>query len=278
MTIRTSLLAVAALTPAFLGAQEWRTLDVSRQLRDSGQFRVHVQYGAGKLDIRPTSDPVLYSMQLRYDETNGRPVHRYSAEGRSVTLGLTDQSVHLHDGNPQRKNDLRLALSRAVPLELELDVGAAQSDIDLGGLNLREARIHTGASASKISFGTPSPDKLRSLDIDLGAASLEVSDLANANVSEVHVKGGVGSVTLGFGGTWTQDATVDVNVAFGKIEIRVPSEVGVRVEVQRFLAGFDHRGLEKRGNAYYSDNWDTAKYHLRVHAESVFGAIEINRW
>lgn len=44
------------------GAQTWRTLDVSRQLRDSSEHHVRVRYAAGRFSLRPTSDPVLFSM------------------------------------------------------------------------------------------------------------------------------------------------------------------------------------------------------------------------
>ena len=75
-----------------------------------------------------------------------------------------------------------------------------------------------------------------------------------------------------------QDNTdVDANVALGKLTLHVPEDVGLRIEVKRLLATFDHPGLRKRGNAYYSDNYDTAKYRVRVRAETVFGAIEIDR-
>ena len=56
-------------------AQTWRTLDVSRQLRDTTEHRIKVRYGAGTFSLRPTTDPVLFSMQLRYDEERSRPLH-----------------------------------------------------------------------------------------------------------------------------------------------------------------------------------------------------------
>jgi hypothetical protein len=71
---------------------------------------------------------------------------------------------------------------------------------------------------------------------------------------------------------------VDANVALGKLALHLPREVGVRVEVKKVLASFDHAGLTKRGNAYYSSNWDDAKVRMRIHAETVFGAIEIDRF
>ena len=82
---------------------------------------------------------------------------------------------------------------------------------------------------------------------------------------------------MDFGGTLENDVTVDVNVALGRLSLRLPRDVGIRVQLQRFIAGVDHPGLHKRGDAYYSDNWDDAKVRMRVRAETVLGAIEIER-
>jgi hypothetical protein len=273
------IVLACAIAPLSTGtAQHWRTLDASRQLRDSGAHEVRVRFGAGRLQVQPSTEPVLYSMSLRYDEDNGRPVYEYDANRRRLTVGLTDQSFKfVRHGRESMSSDLRLALSPNVPMDLELDVGAAHAQMDLGGLAVRDARIRIGASASVLDFSAPNKAHLRSLDIDVGAASFLARNLGNANASEMQVRSGIGSVTLDFSGEWTDDLTLDADVAFGKLEIRVPSNVGVRVDVHRVLASFDHHGLVKRGGAYYSENWDRAAHKLRVRAATTLGAIEVHQ-
>lgn len=272
------VLACAGLPFSTGAAQRWRTLDASRQLRDTGAHEVRVRYGAGRLVLLPATEPVLYSMSLRYDEDNGRPVYEYDAARRRLTVGLADQSFKLvHHGRESMHSDLRLALSPSVPLDLELDVGAAHAEMDFGGLAIRDARIRIGASASVLDFTAPNKEHLRSLDIDVGAASFLARNLGNANASEMRIRSGIGAVTLDFGGEWTEDLALDADVALGKLEIRVPSTVGVRVDVHRVLASFDHHGLVKRGGAYYSENWDRAPHKLRVRAATTFGAIEVRQ-
>src|SRR4029453_11237226 len=88
------VLAFATAPLSTGAAQHWRTLDASRQLRDSGVHHVLVRYGAGRLQLMPSTEPVLYSMSLRYDEDNGRPIYDYDANRRRLTVGLTDQSFN----------------------------------------------------------------------------------------------------------------------------------------------------------------------------------------
>jgi len=258
-------------------AQTWRTLDVSRQLRDSTEHHIKVRYGAGTFSLRPTTDPVLFSMQLRYDEERSRPLHEYDSLAHTATLGVEGERSGWRRLRDRKAGDMRLGLSSAVPLDLDLDLGATEARVDAGGLTLNNMRIETGAADAVLDFSSPNKARMRHLDVKLGAAGFVITNLGNANVEFIRVDGGVGSVDLDFGGTIKQDVSVDANVALGKLTLHLPPDVGIRVDVQRVLASFDHPGLSRRGGAYYSDNWDEAKVRMRVRAQTVFGAIEIDR-
>ena len=272
-------LALALLIPwRSSSSQSWRTVESSRQLSDSAAHHVRVQYGAGRIDVGATSAPLLYSMTLRYDESSATPIHTYDPAARSLTLGVDAQSQRFSRNMDEKtKGEMRLSLNRNVPLDLDLALGATKATLDLGGLNLSGLRLDSGASETLLDFSTPNRGQMHSIDIDIGAASLEARNLANANSSSIRVHGGVGSVDLDFGGQWSQDLTANVDLSLGKLTLHVPRDVGVRVEVEKFLASFDQQGLQKRGDAYYSDNWDQAKYHLRLRAETTFGGIELDR-
>jgi hypothetical protein len=268
---------VLSVVTATADAQAWRTLDVSRQLRDTTQHYIRVRYAAGKFSLRPTSDPVLFSMQLKYDEERTRPLHSYDVESHTATLGVEGQPVRWARRDDSNVGEMRLGLSRNVPLDLHLELGATHARVDAGGLTLNNLRVETGAADAALDFSAPNRTTMRHLDIQLGAAGFVITNLGNANVQSIKVDGGVGSVDLDFGGDIRNDISVDANVALGKLALHLPRDVGIRVEVQKLLASFDHPGLYKRGNAFYSDNWDSAKVRMRVRAQTVFGAIEIDR-
>jgi hypothetical protein len=278
--IRPALVLAAALGAAWQSApaQSWRTVESARQLRDSSEHRVRVRYGAGRIDIGATTSPVLYAMTLRYDESTSTPLHSYDPAARLLTLGVEGQSEHFnHNLGDKSRGEMRLSLSRSVPVNLSLELGATKATLDLGGLTLTGLQLESGASETVVDFSSPNQGRMESLDVDVGAASFEARNLANANAAKVRVHGGVGGVELDFGGQWQQDMTVNVDLALGKLTLHVPRDVGVRVEVEKFLASFDQQGLEKRADAYYSDNWDKAKYHLRLRAQTTFGGIELDR-
>lgn len=273
-------LALSAQAAAAQSEPLWRTVDLSRQLRDTVPQRIRVQYGAGRLELRGTSDPVLYAMRLRYDETRAAPLHRHDAEQHSTVLGIESLGRALRTssgGDRDEAGELKLALPNRVPLELDLELGGTQSQIELGGLALRSLRMECGATDANLLFSTPNRIPMRDMEIDVGAADFFALHLANANAEHIRVRGGVGVVDLEFGGTWTRDMDVTARLAVGKLILRIPSDVGVRLEVQRLAAGFEHEGFVKRDDAWYSDNWERATHKLRVRAETFFGKIDVQR-
>lgn len=278
--VRQLLLAampLACLAPGAAGAQQdqLRSIDVSRQLHDSSALRVEVRYGAGKLDVRAATTPVLYRMQLSYFADRAEPVYAFYPETRTLRVGLDRQ--HTRIPNDDRQGQLHLDLARSVPVDLSLELGAVEADLDLSGLRVDQLRVESGASEAEIRFDTPNADRMRSLDLRVGAAGLRALRLANANAHEIRVQAGVGDVDLDFGGTWRQDVDLTVQVALGDVELHVPRDVGVRLEVQRFLASVDVGGLVKRGDAYYSENWDSATHRLRIASKTTFGKLRVDR-
>jgi hypothetical protein len=201
-------------------------------------------------------------------------VYRYDSAGRALTIGVGHAS-----GNAPgdvRGGELRLDLAPSVPVDLTLELGAVQADLDFGGLRLNHLRLESGASDATVRFDAPNEERMRALDLTVGAASLTALRLGNANAAEINVRAGVGDVDLDLGGTWSHDVDLTVGVAMGRVRLRVPREVGVRVEVQKALATFSHDGLVRRGDAWYSENWERAPHKLRVKARTTFGRLDIS--
>lgn len=267
-------MATAAL-PADAHAQEWRTVELARQLRDTAEHQVRVDYGRGRFLLFSNDAPLLYEARIRYDESRARPSSDYDAGARRVGLGVRYDDEK--SGSADSPSEMRLTLSPRAPIDLELHLGAVESEIDLGGLSIRELRLDASASEALVTFDEPNRTAMRMLDLHARAASLTATRLANANAAEMRFGAGVGNVELDFGGRWTTDIEASVDVALGRVHIRVPESVGVRVEISRVLARFEHPGFEKQGDAWVSANWATAEHHLTLRIDTAFGTVEIER-
>ncbi len=260
----------AGVAPA--AAQDWRTVTSMRRASDEDRLRVDIEYGAGELRIQPVDGDLLYRTRLRYDADVFRPRTTYS-NGR-LRLGIAGENA-LRFRNHEAGR-LELELGKRVPVELNLKFGAVEADIELGGVRVHEARIATGASETVIRFSAPNPDRMRLLDIDVGAASLRVLGLGQASPERVQVEGGMADVTLDFSGPWRHSIDANVKMGLGSVTLRVPRDVGVRVRKTSVLASFSSDGFTKRGDHYFSSNFESAPYHLMVGIESAFGSINID--
>jgi hypothetical protein len=273
--VAATLAASMAAIPAH--AQSWRTLDVARQLTDSGATSVQVVYGTGKFGLRGSSDSLLYHMQLRYDGERAQPRHSFNSATRTLELGLQKSDMRFTGRSDGEQGHLQVELSRAAPIALALDLGAVQADLDLTGLRLSSVHVESGASDARIRFDSLNATRMSSLEVSLGAASFRGERLANANTPSIRVDAGVGNIELDMGGQWTQDVELHVEVALGIVTIHVPTDVAVRVSLDKTFASFDHEGLVERDGAWFSRNWDSAPHKLRISAETVFGKLSIDR-
>jgi len=273
------LLAAAALAAAPpLGAQSWRTLTSARQRHGETQLAVSVNYVAGDFRLTAAPEGTLYRMDLRYDEDRFTPLREYDAAGAHLLLGVRGRSGHIdvvdrHKGDPVPSLDLELAPD--IPLALDLDLGAVRSQVDLGGLALQSLRYRTGASETTLRFSRPNTVPCSELRLEAGAAAFHAWSLGNANCRSVHFEGGVGDVTLDFGGTWQGVVDADLNVAIGTLTLMLPRDAGVAIHLSRLLASFDQSGLQRRGDTYYTAGYESARRRLVLDVSAAFGGINV---
>jgi hypothetical protein len=271
-------LVVAVVAPSVSVAQSWRTLEVSRQRRDSTPIEVRVTYGSGRFEVRAARPPLLYQMRLTYDADRAEPIHEYDSTTHLVRMGVRKRAVRLGPGSDEERDSRMLVeLAPTVPAALALDLGAVDADLDLGGLSLTRVRVESGASEARVRFDAPNAVPMSMLDLQVGAASLRAERLANANARDIRLKAGVGSVDLDFGGEWNDDVELTIEVALGRVHVTVPRQVGVRLDLARVLTSFPDAGLLKRGNSFVSPNWDSASHKLTIKAHTSFGKFEIER-
>lgn len=299
-------LAVAlALTPAAASGQEWIEMTTARQVSGVESLTVDVVYGAGRLSVGPADEGLLYRARMRYDAASFRPVREFERTdgGARVRLGVrggegiedldidAEMDWDFPDMSPfqfrdlegmnrrgDRSGEMEVGLPRSVPTDLQLRVGAAESTMELGGLPLRSLRITTGASETVVSFDRRNPSVMETLEVKAGAASLEIRGLGHARARHVDVENGVGEVTLDLSGRWTADATASVKTGVGTVTLRVPSDLGVKVDRRTLLSSFSGLGLEEADDGTYrTDNWETADHRLELDVEAAFGSIDIER-
>ena len=254
-------------------AQNHRTVTMSRQVENEQTLDVNVRYGAGRFSVGPAESGVLYHMQIEYDEDVFRPLAEY--EGSSLRIGTESLGRRFRLIRERGAGEMELALSRDVAMDLNLDFGAVQADIDLGGIRLTRLEINTGASQTQIDISEPNSEAMSRASMDVGAAEFTVRNLGNLNTEVIEIDAGIGEIDLDFTGDWRQNARVSVDMGLGSLVLRFPRGLGVRLVKDTFLTSLDSEGLVKRGDAYYSLDYDDAEYQITVDVDAAFGSIRV---
>lgn len=267
--------ALLALSPLGVQAQDWRTTTIMRQATTEQSLDVEVAYGAGRLVVEPAEGRMLYQASLRYDAHGFEPVAEYSS-GR-LRLGIDNHDhLHLPDHEDGEGGRMTLRLGRGVPLDLDFEFGAAQAEIELGGLSINSLELSTGASETRMRFSQPNPVAMERLTIEVGAADFSARGLGNANTREVRLSGGVAEMELDFSGAWRDDMHLEADFGLGSLTLRVPRDVAVRIRKDTLLASFEGPRMTRRGDDYYSDNWGEAERRLMVDIDAAFGDITLD--
>jgi hypothetical protein len=269
-------LSLALLTTA-AQAQTMRPFATFRQLHGETRLAARLEYAAGSLRLGPGDAGELYRMDLSYDNDRFVPLSDFDATRGAVTLGLRaagDAGVRVVSRN-QLEQVAAVLFSPRVDLALDLALGAVDAEVELGGLRVGSLDVQTGASRSQVRFSQPNLGRCRRAEFSAGAAELTVLGLGNSRCDEIAFDGGMGKVTLDFSGAWTSSSRVQVKMAMGELNLRLPRKVGVRITMDKFLSSFEPVGFVRRGEAFQSPNYDRTQRHLDLELTTAMGGVKV---
>jgi hypothetical protein len=267
--------ALLVLVAAPAGAQTWSSIQWERQLRGERELDVRVKYGAGTVHLGAADPGHLYRARLRYDEEVFEPTHLF--ERGQLTLGVEGSGRRTTLRRGIQEGELDVRLSGEIPMDLHLELGAVKAEIDLGGLRLRTMELATGASDATLRVSERNPESMDRVRLQVGAASFVGRELGNLNAARFDIAAGVGEVRLDFAGLTREETRIEASMGLGSIEIRVPSNVGIRLTRSSFLSSLNAPDLERRGDVYYSADWDDARVRVRIEVDSAFGSVSVLR-
>jgi hypothetical protein len=278
VTVRAVALAlVLACAAGSAAAQAMRPFTTYRQLHGETRLTAALEYAAGSLRVTPGRPTELYRMDVSYDGERYEPLSNFDASRGAVDLGLRTTGgggLRVVSRN-QLRQTASVAFSPRVDLDLDFALGASDADIELGGLRVAEWKVQTGASRAVVRFSQPNGTRCRSGAVKAGAADLTFLGLGNGRCDRLDFDGGVGKVTLDFGGTWTVSSEVAVKMAVGELVLRLPRQAGVRVSLDKFLASFKPVGLEQRGTSYESPGYAAADRKLNIAVTTAVGEVRV---
>ncbi|HTX16389.1 MAG TPA: toast rack family protein [Candidatus Baltobacteraceae bacterium] len=191
----------------------------SIELQGAKKVSADLDIPAGEVTITGGSGKLL-DASFDYDDSEGKPTVDYSVSGDHGQLNITQEDEsHTHWGG--RQDIWNLRFGSGVPLDLKMNMGAGQSNLQMSQVNLSRLELHMGAGELHLDLTGP-----RTTDLDAtiqgGVGSATIRLPKNVGV-RVDAHGGIGSVNAP---GLERDGDAYVNAAYGK----TPATINLSVE------------------------------------------------
>jgi hypothetical protein len=133
-----------------------------------------------------------------------------------------------------------------------------------------DLEVELGAGAGRLDIGSLS---LKGLRITAGAGEVEVLLTGQPEVEDLEVQVGAGDVTVDLTGDWSGDLDAEIKGGVGRLTLRLPTDVGVRVDAEKGIGKVRARGMQRKGEAYVNDAYGRSDVTLRIDCAAGIGSI-----
>lgn len=112
------------------------------------------------------------------------------------------------------------------------------------------------------------------LKLDMGAGKATL-DLRGLTLNAVNIAAGAGELQMDLSGAWAQSAAITIEGGVGKVTLRLPKTVGVRVEATAGLGRVNATGFSKEGDAYVNTAYANSAVVLTITVEAGVGEVNL---
>ncbi|MBN1810608.1 MAG: hypothetical protein JXA14_02100 [Anaerolineae bacterium] len=243
-------------------------------LGETTSATVDVLFGAGELEMSAGDTDDLFLGTFLYNVDEWEPQVSYE-DGKLIVQQGYDEESWGWPGDEGVRNEWDLRFSPEVVLDIDIRAGAGQGELNLTGLQIEELDVDLGAGDFTLSFDEPNTAEMSRLTLDAGATRLEINGVGNASPEEMVVQGSAGEIVLDLTGDWTRSADIEVTAGLGQLNLLLPDDVGVKVDVTGGLANIETYGLRRSGGAYVNDAYGEAETELTIAVTTGVGQVDL---
>jgi hypothetical protein len=153
--------------------------------------RAEIHMNSGELHLSGGA-PGLLDASFRYSQQIGQPEVHYQVTGGHGVLTLDSPKTNTTFRN--KVNEWTLRMGSKAPLDLNVNLGAGTSDIDVSGLTIHSIGIHMGAGEMKLNLAGKYPKDV-SAEVEGGAGEAIIT-LPKDMGAVVDAKVGIGGVNV----------------------------------------------------------------------------------
>lgn len=192
----------------------------SVELGNAESVQAAIKMGVGQLNIRGGATNLM-DAEFTYNVEDWRPEVDYQQRGDIGELQVSQPDAEIN-GIPDDNIEYRwdIALQNAIPLDLNIDLGVGESELNLSGLALQDLVVDTGVGSAVIDLTGPWQD---SFDVRINGGVGETTVYLPENVG-LHMAADTGIGSLVVNGL-QKDGDVYTNAAYGNSDVSITLEI-----------------------------------------------------
>ena len=221
------LLGVWILWGVFSSPRTFETEATTIPLEGAGRASIRIRHGAGRLRVSGGAGPD----ELLSGSFGGGMEQQVRRKGDTLDVDMSVKVSAAHFPFPwmwgaRNTLDWTVSLNDQVPLSLNLEGGASDTNLDLTDLRVTDLRVQTGASSTEVTL--PANAGETKVNISSGAASVRLR-VPEGVAARVKAGGGLADINVDqdrfprVGGVYQSE---DYGTAENKVDIEIDTGVG----------------------------------------------------
>jgi hypothetical protein len=198
-----------------------------------GEFTIQPGPPGSDLEVKGEYAPGLFDLTETQDTDPATGARRATVRFKSKAPMWVRIFGGIGDGDRNRPR-LTVTIPRGLLLDLDLTTSMGRSEVDLGGLTLRDVSVNAAMGEHRLNFQEPVVEGVRELRLSNSMGNLNLESLGNARANTVTASGNMGNFVANLGGAWTPGSEVNLSFeqSMGELTLRVPSDVRLEADVR----------------------------------------------
>ncbi len=211
-----------------------------------------IKFPAGTLNINPSEKNKFFSSDFNGCSEQSEPQIDFIEDGKKANLRITASEEYKHfdyDTSDSSSCTWNLYFNNKVENDISISMIAGQGLIDLSGCNLK------------------------AFDFKMTAGEVKVN-LRNTSVPYMNFRTAAGEVEMDLTGKWENDLKANIKGGVGEITIKIPDDIGVKIEISGILGDINIPSFKKKNKTYINELYGKTSETLYL---DIFGGIgEVN--
>ncbi|WKN31875.1 toast rack family protein [Porifericola rhodea] len=229
-----------------------RQLNQTVKLDNAERIKASIKMGAGRLRVMGGAKN-LVDTDISFTRESWEPRIEYTNNGTTGRLRIEQEELRGLNFNfgDEDENMWNIQLNNTVPYDLEVTMGAGESELDLRQLNLERLKIDAGVGEHEIN-------------------------LSGSSVPDLQINAGVGEVSVDLSGERKNNLYADINGGIGELNLLLPKGVGIRLEVNGALGSINAPGLSKDNDVYFNALYGQSEVEIELNVKAGIGSVNVS--